>query len=232
MPSFRASAVSICITAFAASMLLGGCASSRLSSQAPAGMHLAGDWKRDAAHSDDLGSAIAQLRAQDRKLAQERRRQAARAAEAGEGPEGSRREGAGPAAGSGAEINIGPGPHVSASEELIANVPQGSYLRITTGPDSFTVTSGDASTQYTPGLPTEISAQQGDAQQIAGWRGGDFVIDTQPQWGPQIIQTYGLAKDGRLRVTVRLTGGGTNFTFTSIYDRTTRVSPLTPPTND
>lgn len=232
MPSFRASAVSVCITALAATALLSGCAWSRLSSQAPPGMHLAGDWKLDRARSDDLGRAIAQLRAQDRKLAQGRRREAARAAEAGEGPEGGRREGAGPGQDSGEELNIGPGPHVSASDELIANIPQGSYLRITAGPDSFTVTSGDSSTQYTPGLPTEISAQQGDAQQLAGWRGGDFVIDTRPQWGPEIIQSYGLTKEGRLRMTVRLTGGGMKFTFTSIYDRTTRVSPLTPPTND
>lgn len=232
MPSFRATAVSVCFTALAATALLGGCASSRLSSQAPAGVHLAGDWKLDGARSDDLGRAIAQLRAHDRKLAHERRREAARAAEAQEGPEGGRREGAGPDQGSGEAFNIGPGPQVSASDELIANVPQGSYLRIAVGPDSFTVTSGDSSTRYTPGLPTDISAQQGDAQQIAGWRGADFVIDTRPQWGPRIIQSYGLTKDGRLRMTVRLTGGGTKFTFTSIYDRTTRVSPLTPPTND
>jgi hypothetical protein len=226
MPSLRASVVSLGIAAAAAAAVLSGCASSRLSSQAPAGLHLAGDWKLDPAHSDDLGAAIARLRAQDRKLAEERRREAARAAEASEGPEEGRRRGGGE------EINLGPGPHVSASDELIANVPQGSYLRIAVAPDSFTVTSGDSSNQYTPGLPTEISAQQGDAQQIAGWRGADFVIDTRPQWGPQVIQSYGLTQDGRLKMTVHLTGGGTKFTFTRIYDRTTRVSPLTPPTND
>ncbi|MBW4053268.1 MAG: hypothetical protein HIU85_17765 [Proteobacteria bacterium] len=232
MSSLRASAVPLCIAALAAASLLSGCASRRLSSRAPPGVHFAGDWKLDSSRSDDLGRAIAQLRAQDSKLALERRRAAARAAEAGEGGEGGRGEGAGAGPGAGEQINIGPGPHVSGADELMANVPQGSYLRITASPDSLTVTSGDASNQYTPGLESAVSAQQGDAQQISGWKGAEFVIDTQPQWGPEIIQSYGLTKDGRLRVTVRLTGGGTNFTFTSIYDRTTHVSPLAPPTND
>ena len=232
MSSLRVSAVSLCLAALAATSLLSGCASRRLSLRAPPGVHFAGDWKLDSSRSDDLGRAIAQLRAQDRKLALDRRKKAARATEAGEGREGGRREGAGPGQGSGEEFNIGPGPHVSAADELLANVPQGSYLRITASPDGFTVTSGEASNQYTPGLESAISAQQGDAQQISGWKGAEFVIDTQPQWGPEIIQSYRLTKDGRLRVTVRLTGGGTNFTFTSIYDRTTHVSPLAPPTND
>lgn len=232
MPSSRARAIPVCMAALAAAALLSGCTWRRLSSQAPPGVRLAGDWKLDPARSDDLGRAIAQLRGQDQKLARERRKAAARAAEAAESREGGGREGGAPERGSGEEVNIGPGPHVSAADELIANVPQGSYLRITAGPDSLTVTSGDASNQYTPGLESAVSAQQGDAQQNCGWKGADFVIDTQPQWGPEILQSYGLTKDGKLRMTVRLTGGGTNFTFTSLYDRTTHVSPLAPPTND
>lgn len=232
MPPFRASPIPVLMAALAAAALLSGCTWRRLSSQAPPGVRLAGDWRLDPSHSDDLGRAITQLRGQDQKLARERRKAAARAAEAAEGQEGGRREGADQGQGPGEEFNIGPGPRVSAADELIANVPQGSYLRITAGPDSLTVTSGDASNQYTPGLESAVSAQRGDAQQICGWKGAEFVIDTQPQWGPEILQSFGLTKDGKLRMTVRLTGGGTDFTFTSIYDRTTHVSPLAPPTND
>ena len=232
MPPFRARPIPVLMAALAAAALLSGCTWRRLSSQAPPGVRLAGDWRLDPSHSDDLGRAITQLRGQDQKLARERRKAAARAAEAAEGQEGGRREGADQGQGPGEEFNIGPGPRVSAADELIANVPQGSYLRITAGPDSLTVTSGDASNQYTPGLESAVSAQRGDAQQICGWKGAEFVIDTQPQWGPQILQSFGLTKDGKLRMTVRLTGGGTDFTFTSIYDRTTHVSPLAPPNND
>jgi hypothetical protein len=121
-------------------------------------------------------------------------------------------------------------PHLSPVDELMSNVPQGDYLRIGVSTDAVTVTSGDSSDQYTPGQVADISAEQGDAQQISGWKGAAYVIDTKPQWGPEIIQSYGLTKDGRLMMTLRLSGGGTKFTFTRIYDRTTRVAPLAPPT--
>jgi hypothetical protein len=232
MAPSRPRPILLCLATLAAAALLSGCTWRRLSSHAPTGVRLAGDWKLDPSHSDDLGRAIAQLRGQERKLARERRKAAAEAAETAESREGGRGEGRGAGQGTGEPINIGPGPHVSAADELIASVPQGSYLRISAGAQSLTVTSGDASNQYTPGLESAVSAQHGDAQQICGWKGADFVIDTQPQWGPEILQSFGLTKDGKLRMTVRLTGDGTNFTFTRIYDRTTHVSPLAPPTND
>ena len=114
----------------------------------------------------------------------------------------------------------------------MSSVPRGDYLRITVGPNAFIVTSGDSADQYTPGLVSDISAEQGDAQQISGWKGTGYVIDTKPQWGPEIIQTYGLSTAGGLTMTVRLTGGRTKLTFTRVYARTTRVTPLAPPTNN
>lgn len=224
-----------------------GCASSRLSSQLPPGVRLAGDWKLDPARSDDLGNAVQQLRLQEEKARRNRLERHGGTSGEMEGPRGGRRgagpdepggqqtgeaaEGespAGPEGGPG--VGVGPMPRFSPVDELMSNVPQGDYLRIGVSAGAFTVTSGDSSSQYAPGQEADISAQQGDAQQISGWKGTAYVIDTRPQWGPEIIQSYDLSKDGRLVMTLRLTGGDTKLTFTRVYDRTNRVAPLAPPT--
>ncbi|MGH8295582.1 MAG: hypothetical protein ACRETZ_08810 [Steroidobacteraceae bacterium] len=212
-------------------------------------MRLAGDWKLDAAHSDDLGRALQELREQSNKSQPKRRkRQTADTTGEMEGPQQGRRhmrpgepggqqggesgEGGNPSEGGGQGPAMGPMPHVSAMDELMANVPQGDYLTINASSGAFTVTSGDSSNQYTPGQESDISAQQGDAQQISGWKGADYVIDTRPQWGPEIIQSYGLTKDGQLLMKLSLSGRGIRFTFNRLYDRTTRVAPLAPPTTN
>lgn len=250
MPSFRVSALPFCATALFAAAVLTGCASSRLAAEPPAGVRLAGDWKLDPGESDDLGRAIAQLRAQASRARHSRRSE--QAAETSGGPEGSasgrrrvRRGGAGgPQQGQtggdegasgpgGAGEDVGPGAtRGSAVGLLMSNVPKGDYLRISVSPGSVTVTSGGSSDQYTPGLESDISAEQGDARQISGWKDGAFVIETRPQFGPETTQTYGVTKDGKLMMTLRLAGGRTKFTFTRVYERTTSLAPLAPPTNN
>lgn len=217
----------------------------RLSSELPPGERLAGDWKLDPALSDDLGKAVAQLRAQAAKAHRNR----GRGQQPGIGSYGSRRRGGGQGGqqGGGAPapeesssgpdnggqgVSIGPGPATSPVDQLMSSVPRGDYLKIKVSSDAFTVVSGDSSEEYTPGLESEITAEQGDAEQISGWKGADYVIDTRPQWGAELIQSYGLTKEGRLTMTVRLRGGRTKFTFTRVYDRTTQVAPLAPPTNN
>ncbi|HEY7889652.1 MAG TPA: hypothetical protein VIC29_15635 [Steroidobacteraceae bacterium] len=224
MSSFRANAIPWCAAALIAATTLIGCASSRLSAAAPPGVRLAGAWKLDTALSDDLGKAVDTLRAQ---AAKARRHEdggqsgGQQGTDSGEDVTASESGGAGGA---------GPMPRGSPVGELMSSVPRGDYLRITVTPTAFTVMSGDSSNEYTPGLESDISAEQGDAQQVSGWKDTDYVIDTKPQWGPELIQSYGLTKDGRLSLTVRLTGSGTNITFTRVYDRTTSVTPLAPPT--
>jgi hypothetical protein len=243
MQIFRGSALAVCATGLLAAAGLLGCASSRLASQPPPGVRLAGDWKLDPARSDDLGKAIVQLHAQQAKARRDTDNEPQRI-----GDDGSRRRGGGgseppeggePGEGespsapeSGPELRAGPMPHASFVDELMSSVPRGDYLRITVSADAFTVTSGDASEQYTPGLESDISAEHGDAKQISGWKGPQFVIDTKPQWGAEIIQSYGLTPDGRLAMSVRLSGRGAHLTFTRLYERTTRVAPLSPPTNN
>lgn len=245
MSSFRARAVPLCTAAVIAAAVLTGCASSRLSSVPPPGVRLAGDWKLDPARSDDLGKAVDELRAQREKGRQDaareehhgpvgysgRRRRSGGASGGQQGGEAGQGESSsGPGGGEQGVGGAGLPPRASPVDELMSSVPRGDYLRITVSSGAFTVISGDSSDEYTPGLESEISAQQGDAQQISGWKGADYVIDTKPQWGPEIIQSYSLTKDGHLSVTIRLSGGGTRLTFTRIYDRTTRVAPLAPPT--
>jgi hypothetical protein len=238
MQIFRGSAAPVCATGLIIAAAITGCASSRLSSQPPPGVRLAGDWKLDVALSDDLGKAVGQLRAQQAKArARARGRQSGdydRQRRIGGGESGGQEGGeAGQGEGlSGPEIAGGPLPGSSSVDQLMSCVPRGDYLRITVSTDSFTVTSGDSSDQYTPGLESDISAEQGDAHQISGWKGPGYVIDTKPQWGAEIIQSYSLTKEGRLAMTVRLTGRDTKLTFTRVYDRTTGVTPLAPPTNN
>ena len=248
MPSHRLSAAPLCATALLAAAVLAGCATSHLSAEPPPGVHLAGDWKLDTARSDDLGRAVDELRAQAQKARRSRRsRQTQAGSDDSEGPAGGHRrmrrrgqsgqqgaqesesQNAGVPGEGADELSAGP-PLSSPVDELMSSVPRGDYLRIGVSANSFTVSSGDSSDQYTPGLQSEISAEQGDAQQISGWKGADYVIDTKPQWGAEIIQRYALTKDGKLTMTVRLTGGGTRLIFTRVYDRTTRVAPLAPPT--
>jgi hypothetical protein len=247
MSSFRASVVPACATALVAAAALTGCASSRLSAEAPPGVHLAGDWKLDPARSDDLGKAVDELRAQRAKA-----RHHTSGAQQQQGPNaytGHRRRGGGESGGQqggeagqgdsssepesgGQGVGIGAGqtPYASPVDELMSTVPRGDYLKITVSSSAFTVTSGDSTDEYTPGLESDISAEQGDAQQISGWKDAAYEIDTKPQWGAEIIQSFALTQDGKLSMTVQLTGRGTKLTFTRVYDRTTSVAPLAPPT--
>lgn len=237
-----AAQVLLCVSALVAAAVPAGCTSMRLSSEPPPGVGLAGDWKLNPALSDDLGKAVGQLRAQVAK----RRHGSGAGQQPGAGSYGRRRQGGGQQGGGaprqdesfsgpdsgGQGLAIGPAPASSPVDQLMSSVPRGDYLKIKVSSDAFTVVSGDSSEEYTPGLESEITAEQGDAEQVSGWKGADYVIDTRPQWGAELIQSYGLTKDGRLTMTVRLTGGRTKFTFTRVYDRTTQVAPLAPPTNN
>jgi hypothetical protein len=223
-----------------AAVALAGCSSVRVSAQLPPGVHLAGDWKLDPARSDDLGKAVEELHAQHLKARHDTGEQQQQQGFGGygrrhggggeqgsqQGSESGQNESPEPEPGIGA---IGP-TRSSPVDELMSNVPQGDYLSIKVSSSAFTVVSGASSDEYTPGVESDVTAEQGDAQQISGWKGTDYVIDTKPQFGAEITQTYSITKDGTLSLTLRLSGSGTKFTFIRIYDRTTSVAPLAPPT--
>lgn len=248
MPSFPVRAIPV--SALIATAALAGCSSMMdLAAQPPPGVHLAGDWKLDPARSDDLGKAIGELRAQLAKAHHASRSGAQQQGFGGYG--GHRRGGGGRQGGQGGQqtgqagqdesstgadsggqgVGVGPATGNSPVDELMSNLPRGDYLELKVTPDAFTVKSGGSTDEYTSGVESEISAEQGDAEQIAGWKGANYVIDTQPQFGAEIIQTFALTKDGKLMMTVQLKGRGIDLIFNRVYDRTTRVAPLAPPTN-
>lgn len=249
MPSLRVSLIPA--TALIAAAFLTGCAwSGGFASEPPPGVRLAGNWKLDPVHSDDLGKAIEKLRAQSARRRRNMRGEQTQDASGGAvgPPSGRRRMRRGqPGSPQGSQQGEGAsqaeyGPQgeeagtgslrPSVVDQLMSNVPTGDYLRIGVSADSFTVTSGDSSDRYTPGLQSDISAEQGDAQQMSGWKKSAYVIDTKPQFGAEVIQSYDLSKDGKLVMTLRLTGDKIKFTYTRVYDRTTNVVPLAPPTTN
>ena len=217
---------------------LSGCASSPLKPTAPPGVRLSGDWALDPAASDDVGQAVARLQGQiDKALHLARRTRTAsgfdgsgrREAPSGDADERSGGRG-GPAAGRGESIGAPP-PGAALVQELLANVPGGS-LAIRIAPGSFGVVSANSSLQYSPGIQTAVQLGEAGAEQICGWQGRRFVIDTQPEWGPAMTQSFGLAPDGKLVATVRLHGQGIDTTVTLRYERSKRAPAALLPTTD
>ena len=220
-------------------LTLVGCASERLSSTAPPGLRLSGNWALDPAASDDIGQAVARLRTQiDKALRLARRAQP----EGGVGDamrrrrEAPRRDSDETAGGGGqasAPVELGgpPPPGAALVQEFLSNVP-GSYLTITVAPGSFSVASGNALQQYSTGVRTAVELGEVNAEQRSGWQGRKYIIDTRPEWGPAITQSYGLAPDGNLMATVHLHGQGIDTAVTLHYRRTKQAPAALLPSNN
>ncbi len=246
------------LTASAVTLLAAGCASSHFSSQPPPSAAIAGDWKLDRAASDRLSVALSGLGVQLARASRERQRAQRRQAEAGEpaggeGPGEGRGEGPGEGPGEGGRVHRGeraaqrgsqggaqapgsqdvggPAPNSGAEQEFLASVPAGDYLRLVVSPGAFTVIAGDSSNQYSPGIESVVESTNGEATQNSGWKGARYIIDTRPQLGPELTQSFELTRHGKLAMKIRMKGRGIDVSFTRIYDRTTRVAPLAPPTN-
>ena len=222
---------------------LTGCASQRLATTAPPGVALSGNWALDPAASDDIAQAVARLQAQIGQAHHGRQR--ARPADAF-GRLGQRRpdqrpddsdEAPGAAgrpdrrASAAAGLGGAPRPGAALVREFLAQVP-GGYLQISVAPGVFRVASENGSQQYPPGVETAVELGEASAEQTCGWKDRHFVIDTQPQWGPALTQSFGLAPDGRLVVTVRLHGQGIDAALTLQYQRTRRAPSAVLPTSD
>lgn len=223
---------------------IAGCASDRLANTAPAGVRLSGNWALDPAASEDIAQALAHLRAQIAKLARERPAHASgsfseiarprrrnRGEQGGEAGEDSGSE-TSQEGGTGAQIAAGlTGPPGAIVQEFLSNIP-GNDLNIAVTAGSLTITSANSSRQYATGVQTAVEFGSVSAEQISGWRGRRYVIDTQPQWGPDLSQSYSVAPDGTLTVTLTLRGKGINATLTRRYRRTQRAPVALLPTSD
>lgn len=219
-------------------LAVAGCTAHRLLATAPAGLRLSGNWVLEPAASEDTAQVIAHLRAE---ISTSLHAQPAHGG-GGFAGGGTRRRVMGPGAaapgGGGrtgpqasAAARVPPMPGAALIREFLANVP-GNRLTITVAPGSVTVTSGDSSQQYTPGVQTAVEWGRISAAQISGWQGRRYVIDTRPEWGPAITQSYALAPDGMLVVTLRLQGNGIEAILTRRYRRTKHAPPVLLPTSD
>ena len=231
----RARLLPLCAAVLA---ITAGCAAHRLLATAPAGLRLGGDWVLDPAASENTAQAVAHLQAEISNAMHLRPQRASGSAEAGAR---RRRMGAGPAAPRGDAGRTGPQPSAAARaqpapgaaliQEFLSNIA-GNNLAITVTAGSVTVASDDSSQQYAPGVQTAVEWGRIGAQQISGWQGRRYVIDTRPEWGPAITQSYGLAPDGMLVVTLRLEGSGIDATLTRRYRRTKHAPRALLPTNN
>lgn len=223
-------------------LVLSGCASGRLAVTAPPGVRLSGDWALDPAASEDTGQVIARLRAQLGKALHAQRRRAAqdglgvpvrREPGAPSGDSDEQSEGGGQDRRESGPRPLGPAvpPGSALVQEFLSNVPA-DELTIAVTPGSVTVIGANSSQQYTPGLQTAIEWGQISAEQMSGWQGRRYVIDTRPQWGPEVTQSYGLTPDGKLVVTLRMRGAGIDATLTRRYRRTSRAPAALVPTGD
>ncbi len=221
-------------------LALVGCASQRLSSTAPPGVRLSGNWALDPAASSDIGRAVASLRAQiDKAIYLARRARRGRAVEDDlpqrrETPRGESDEASGGERGqasAAAQSGGPPPPDAGLVQEFLTHVP-GSHLQITLAPGSFSVVSENASQQYSTGVRTAVELDGVSAEQRSGWQGRKYVIDTRPEWGPAITQSYGLAPDGSLVATVLLSGQGIDTAVTLHYRRTQEAPAALLPNSD
>lgn len=232
-----------------AAAALAGCAAGP-KAEAPAGVTLAGLWKLNHAASDDPQQVIAKMRAQALKIM-------ARASPGMDeaprgGPGGRGRGGAGDAGGApppDANLPLTPddaapggrgarradplqySPMMRVLAEVLA---RGAFLTVRQSSDELVFDYGTTARTFTPGAHSVVSAQMGVADQVSGWEGGEYVINIRAQLGPNIVDRYGLSRDGQ-RLIERVRIGPAELpavTLTRVYERTTETAPRAPPTSD
>jgi hypothetical protein len=153
----------------------GGCASTRLGSNAPEGVNLSGEWVLNASLSDDSDA----LDALDKDNAKKMKKK-------GQQPAG---EGSGDAA---ADI---------ASSTAVNTVPQ--RLSIKQDGPRFHIESGNPPEPKEYTTSAQASCGTGDARCAAGWRGPVFVVDSQPAGQKAREETYALDSEGHLILTIQ-----------------------------
>ena len=236
MPIARAGGVLLCA---AAATTLAGCAGSRLSPDAPAGVTLAGAWKLNRTASDDPQKVLERMRAEAfTRLA--RRVSAGPQPDVRGGPRSSQsddqpleEESAPPRAARGAPrpdpLLRSPMAHV-----LLTSLARGEFLAVRQGPGKFALDYGTTQRSFTPGARSVVSAESGVADQTSGWKGREYVINVKAQLGPDVTERYGLSADGR-HLVAKLhiaTEELSAVDLTRVYDPTNETAPRPLPTSD
>ena len=234
MPIVRAGRVLLCA---AAATSLAGCAGTRLSPDAPAGITLAGAWRLNRAASDDPQKVLDRMRAEAFK-------RMARRVTAGPRPEvrgGGRRssdeqppeDDSVPVRAHGAPrpdpLLRSPMAHV-----LLTSIARGDVLTVRQGPGEFALDYGTSQRRFTPGAHSVVSAEGGVADQTSGWNGREYVIKVRGQLAPDVTERYGLSADGK-HLVAKLhiaTEELSAVDLTRVYDPTNETAPRQLPTND
>lgn len=235
MPT-RARLFALCAASL--TLILSGCASERLAATAPPGVRLSGNWALDPAASESIALAVAHLQAEISKIAHAHRVRSGGGFTTN-GAHRIRREGEGTEARGGEREQrtessteaLPAAPGSALVQEFLSNVPA-DQLTIAVTPAVMTVVAANSSQQYTTGVQTAIAWGQISAEQFSGWRGRRYIIDTRPQWGPVLTQSYSLAPNGELVVALTLRGSGIDASLTRRYRRTKRAPPALLPTSD
>lgn len=229
--------------------LLTGCVVGRLSAAAPAGYTLAGIWKLDPAHSDNVRQVLARHRPHRHQRKQSRRSGRGMGAHSGAYPgRGSGRNpgqdsGRRPGTQQGPDTPQGPGGDADMGPPRLAfgagpdnpilqlAALQGDYLTIRQQPSGLSFDNGDTTRSFIPGMHSVISVPSGVADQRSGWKGRQYVIEITPQEGPRIVERYALSPDGRQLIAhIRVASSGHMPTLHLVrtYDRTSHVINLVP----
>ncbi|MGH8218999.1 MAG: hypothetical protein ACREUT_10615 [Steroidobacteraceae bacterium] len=178
-----------CAAVLVVAGVLAACtAMTRMSSDAPANVTLAGTWKLDPQHSTDSNKALENLMKTARRAQRSTRRYGAG------GTDGF---------GSDAALLAPPrlvfAPDISLQRSLLAN---GEWLKIDQRPGEFVVANAEGSRSYVPGERSVVSVPGGVADQRSGWKSHEYWISLKPQVGPSATETFKLSPDRKQLVEI------------------------------
>jgi hypothetical protein len=226
-----------------AAAALAGCAGGPKAATPP-GVSLAGAWKLSHTLSDDPQRLIAKMQAQALKIVARQggaddiqRAGPARGGGGGSGDAGSSQsQDANPVLG-GEDPTGARGPHrpdllryspmMHALKQVLA---RGDFLSVRQSSEQLVFDYGATARSFTPGAHSVVSAEMGVADQVSGWDGRDYVINIKAQLGPNIVDRYGLSRDGQ-RLIEKLSIGPAELpkvSLTRVYERTTETAPRAP----
>jgi len=237
MPIVRAGKVLLCA---AAATTLAGCAGTRLSPVAPAGVTLAGAWKLNRTASDDPQKVLERMRAEAFKRIGRRVTTAPPPVVRGGGRRPSQPEDQ-PLEEDSAPVRAPhgaprPDPLLRSpmAQVLRTSIARGDFLTVRQGPGEFALDYGTSQRSFTPGARSVVSAPSGVADQTSGWTGREYVINVRAQLGPDVTERYGLSADGK-HLVAKLhiaTEELSAVDLTRVYDPTDETAPRQLPTND
>jgi len=229
MPIVRAGRV---LLYAAAATTLAGCAGTRLSPDAPAGVTLAGAWKLNRTASDDPQKVLQRMRAEAFKRIGRRVTAAPRDVRGG-GTRTSQPEDQ-PLEEDSAPVRTAhgaprPDPLLRSpmAQVLRTSIARGDFLTVRQGPGEFALDYGTSQRSFTPGARSVVSAQSGVADQTSGWKGREYVISVRAQLGPDVTERYGLSADGK-HLVAKLhiaTEELSAVDLTRVYDPTNETAP-------